>query len=240
MPFDWNNILVVSKEELVPAHYPSIDSVQQDVSRSKKRGYGIEQVRRGGKGREPLYRYDSLRQEVQNALGDPRKVGNALDLFYRTDPAAVQFFTREFRFEDGGMLALRHQEEYITNASVLRAAILLKARREHERKKMGSSCKGVLSSICRDVAAFNEVLRVKYDTRHSLPGSEKRFKEGFKAFAKGLDYTVLISGTHRNQNRKLMTDELLELLNNMFAAQTHKPTRTEVAGQYEVSCPKIG
>lgn len=233
MPFEWNNILVVSKDELIPAFYNNEVTLRSEIYRYKDEEYGIKKVRKGGNGREMLIAFDSLRQEIKNALGDPRKISNPLELFYKVDAEAVNYFTKVFRFDDDTTLSLKHQEEYITNASVLRAAIALKSKREYERKTKGGSCKGIMKTICNDVIAFNEVLKVKHNTRHTLPASEKRFKEAYKAFENGFNYDSLISGKLRNENRKLVTDELQELLNDMFAAQNNKPTRTEVARQYE-------
>lgn len=228
--------MVVTQEELVPKHYKSLKTLQSEISRYQKRDFGIKRVQKGGNGRPMLVSFDSLASEIQNAIGDPRKITNPLQLFYKEDSSAVRFYTN-FRFEDGAALRMQHQEEYITNASVLVASIRLKEAREYERRTKGGSCKGVMTSICNDVIKFNEVLKKFHDAQHTLPSSEKRFKETFKTFSEITDgnynYPSLISGKLRNENRKIMTDELLHLLNNLFAGQGTKPTRTEVSRQYE-------
>ncbi len=233
MPFEWNNMVVVTADELVPAFYNTLAGLQQEVYRYKNQDYGIKQVQRGGNGRRALYLFDSLEKEMQTALGDPRKIHNAMERYYKTDREAVNYYTKAFKFDDDTPLSLKHQDEYITNASVLRAAIALKAKREYELRTKNGSFKGIMATVCRDVTLFNEVLKVKHNATHTLPASEKRFKEVFRAFENGFNYDVLISGKLKNENRKLVTDELLELLNDMFAAQTNKPTRTEIARQYE-------
>jgi hypothetical protein len=233
MPFEWNNTWVVTVEDLVPIHYNTLASLKKSVSRYRNKEYGIKQVQIGGNGRKALYDFYSLDVEIQNAMGgDPKKVTNPLELFYKTDRKAVDFFT-SFRFGDETALSLEYQDEYITNASVLRAAVELKMARENDRKSKGGSCKGVMTSICNDVVLFNKILKTKHQVQHTLPGSEKRFKEVFREFENGFNYSSLIKGTHQNQNRRVVKDELLQLLNDLFATQAHKPTRTEVSKQYE-------
>jgi hypothetical protein len=233
MPHPWNNIIVVTADELVPKFYNTLSTLRSEIDRYKKFEYGIKKVRRGGNGGKMLIAFDSLPKETQDVIGDPRKVKNPLDLFYKTDATAVIFYNT-FRFEDNTALSLKHIEEYVTNASVLRAAILLKQAREHERKTKGGSCKGVMATICNDVINFNKSLQTNFNnTAHTLPASEKRFKETFKEFENGFNYSSLISGKLKNENRKLVTDELLQFLNDLFATQSHKPTRTEVAKQYD-------
>ena len=239
MPLEWNNILCVTKDELIPDHVNCLDTLKSEIRRYKDKPYGIKKVRSGGNGREMLIAFDSLRQDIQLALGDPRRISNPMELFYKVDKGAVDYYTT-YRFEDGMPLSIEHQDEYITNASVLAAAIALKAARENERRSKGGSCTGVMDTICRDVVLFNKVLHTKHQASHTLPASAKRFKEAFKLFAtpphgdsSRYHYESLISGKLRNENRRKVTDQALALLNDLFATQTHKPTRTEVAAQYD-------
>jgi len=231
MPSVWNNIIVVTADELVPAYFNSLDTLKQTISRYQTKDYGIKKVQRGGNNRQMLVAFDSLPKEMQEAIGDPRKISNPLELFYKVDPDAVRFFTN-YKFEDETRLSLNHQDEYITNASVLKAAIFLKEAREYERRSKKGSLVGIMTTICNDVIAFNKVLQVKHNSKHTLPSSEKRFKETFKEFATGFNYGCLISGRLRNENRKVVTDYMLQLLNDLFADKAQKPTRTEVSRLY--------
>lgn len=233
MPAEWNNIIVVTADELIPDYYKSLGALKIEISRYQNKDYGIKKVQRGGNGRQMLISFDSLSREIKESIGDPRKVSNPLEFYYKVDNDAVRFFTEKFEFEDGSKLSLKHQDEYITNASVLKSAIALKAAREYERKSKGGSFKCIMATVCKDVANFNDVLKIKFNSRHTLPASEKRFKETFKAFENGFDYASLISGKLKNENRKLVTDQLLQLLNDLFAEKVQKPTRTEVARKYE-------
>ncbi|MBK6819879.1 MAG: hypothetical protein IPG85_09960 [Bacteroidetes bacterium] len=57
---------------------------------------------------------------------------------------------------------------------------------------------------------------------------KKRFKPALNLYEKQ-GFISLISKKHKNTNSKKVTDEIISLLNNLFAKQLHKPTRTEVA-----------
>ncbi len=235
MPHEWNNMLVVTEGELVPAYFNSLQTLQQNIYRHAGKSYGIKKVQSGGNGRQLLISYDSLPAHMREAIPDPRRHSHILDLFYKTDDDAVRFFTN-FRFDDNSYLSLQHQEEYITNASVLKACVSLKAAREHERKTKGGSCKGIMASVCGDCQTFNKTLKVKYNVTHTLPESERWFKEVFKDFVKadatGFHYACLVSKKLRNQNAQKVTDEMVRLLNDLFAGVGKKPTRTEVAQQF--------
>lgn len=236
MPHFWNNIWVVTKEDILPWYNNKLKNIQQEVSRSRKRGYGIQQVQVGGNGRQALYAYDSLPAEIREALGDPRKPEHLMELFYKTDADAVRFYTNHKI--DGVHLRLALQEEYITNASVLRACVELKAARERERKTKGISCKGIMTTILNDAQSFNTTLKQKYSVAHTLPSSEKRFKQTFNDFVKPFEnypfnYPSLISGKVRNQNSRKVIDDVLNLLNALFAGRGTKPTRTEVSRCYD-------
>jgi len=236
MPFEFNNTLVVRYEELVPTFFPSYDALAKRIQRYEKKDYGIKAVQRGGNGRELLISFDSLDKDVRDAIGDPRKAKHLLENWYKTDDNAVKFFTK-FEFDDGDGLSLKHIEEYITNASVLSACVELKKAREYERKTKNHSLKGVMHTICQDAHGFQTVLKVKYDIQHTLPESDRRFKEAFRAFTNstdgGYNYDSLISGKLRNQNSKKVTDEVLDLLNNLFSDNKGKPTRTEISNRFE-------
>ncbi len=233
MPHIWEKTgaLVVTQEELIPAWFPSYDALRMAIKRCEEKNHGIKRVQKGGGGHPMLIAYDSLPAEIQTALGDPRRPGHLLELYYQTDPAAVRFYTTDFRFDDGGYLGQKHQDEYIVNASVLQAAARLKVARENERRSKGGSLKGVMGTICADVASFKPILLQKFNEVHTLPDSEKRFKEAFRNFhtEAGPDYKSLISGKLRNSNRRLVTDDVVAMLNDLFAGQQHKPTRTEVS-----------
>jgi hypothetical protein len=236
MPHEWNNTWVVTVEELVPRWFNCIKTLQSNITRYKGKPYGIKKVQSGGMGRPMLIAFDSLSTEIQNGIGDPRNIGHLLEMFYRIDSDAVTFFTTH-KVDNIVTLELKYQNEYITNASVLKACVALKAARVNERRTKNGSLKGVMSTICADVISFNKVLLAKHNVKHTLPHSEKRFKETFKAFlndgGEAFNYKSLISAKIRNVNAQKVTDHLMAVLNQMFAMQTAKPTRTQIGRQYD-------
>lgn len=230
MPQEWNNILVVTADELLP-FYKSMANLQKAILRDKNKPSGLRKLQSGGNGRQLLVSFDSLPIEVQNTLGDPRKLSHFMELFFRWESEPARFF-HNFRFDDGTYLSSTHQDQYNTNACVLIALLKLKKARIAERTSKGGSLKGLTKSLLQDVTSFNDVLFQKYQVRHNLPNSEKRFKQALSAFeSKGL--ASIVSKRHRNDNAKKVDDETMALLNSLFAKQLHKPTRTEVAKQYD-------
>jgi hypothetical protein len=242
MPHIWINkqgekVPVVLPDELVPLYKTSYKALDREIQRYKDVPYGIKRAQQGGNGRRLLIDFDSLPKNIQEALGDPRQASHLMEYFYSVDEAAVRFYG-DYQFEDGGYLSLEHQREYITNASVLQAAKKLKTARERERRSKGSHLKYIMDSVRKDVAGFNHTLQVKHNVKHTLPESERRFKEVFRKFFKPTDehtcnYKSLISGKLCNQNSRKVDDGVMQLLNDLFAGQGNKPTRTEVSRVYD-------
>jgi hypothetical protein len=231
MPHIWNEILVVTFEELVPEFYKTDDALRQAVCRANKKGYGIKKVQRGGNHHEKLIAYDSLPSDIKDQIKDPRKLEHILEKFYKTDATAVTFY-QDFQFLNKDYLSEEHQSKYITNASMLQALILLKAAREYERMSKGYSTKGIMFTLCEDAKSFNPILQKKYDVMHTLPDSERRFKETFAKFVEN-GYRSLIHKNHGNKNPLKVTGDILKLLNDMFGDAVHKPNYTDVARQYD-------
>lgn len=47
MPHEWNNMIVVTKEELIPDFFPSWEALKQRLWRDRKKTYGIHRAREG-------------------------------------------------------------------------------------------------------------------------------------------------------------------------------------------------
>lgn len=234
MPCEWNNMLVVTKDELVPAFINCEKTLFNTIDRYKDKNYGIKRVQLGGRGRLMYIAYDSLPAEIKEALGDPRKCDHILERFYKIDGEAVTFFTT-FRFgvdKTGPTLDPLYQEQYIINASMIKAVFALKTARENERRSKGGSLTGIMATLCSDATSFNKTLWAKHKVQHSLPESEKRFKEALKAFEKE-SFVSLISKKHGNDNSRKVTERTLKLLNALFAGRNIKPTATEVYRCYD-------
>jgi hypothetical protein len=215
---------VVTVDELVPQFFKSLRTLQDHI---KKYGV-IKQVVKGGNGREALYAFDSLGSKIKEEMGNPKKGEHLMDKFYREEAEVLQFFTNYN--VDGAYLKSPLQKEYITNANVLIACVALKVARERERRMKGISLKGVMKTICDDATSYTKV-------GHTLPTSEKRFKMDFNEFLKPLEgwkfnYASCISGKVNNQNKRKVFAPELKLLNDLFAGQGKKPTRTEISRTY--------
>jgi hypothetical protein len=232
MPHTWNNILVVTVDELVPRCYSTINTLKSNLQRYANKSYGIKKVCIGGNGRQMLIDFDSLSSEIRDAIGDPRKCDHILEKFYRIDGEAVIFF-RDFRFEDGSALKQETQDRYLINASMIKALFALKFARETERISKGSSTRGIMATLCADSISFQATLKAKHNEQHTLPNNERKFKEALNAFEKE-GYSSIISGKHKNKNALKVTDQTLTLLNSIFArSPLSKPTPTEVHHQYQ-------
>ena len=99
MPHNWGNILVVTKDELIPKYYNSLSALKVEVHRYKDLPLWNQKGSKGGNGRQMYIDFDSLSKEVQDSMGDPRKMRHPLFLF-EFDATAVRYYT-DFRFEDG-------------------------------------------------------------------------------------------------------------------------------------------
>lgn len=236
MPQFYNDILVVTIEELIPHWYNSLSALNTAIFRAKATDYGIKRVRLGGNGRQMLISYDSLPPHIKNGIADPRKCDHILERYYRIDNEAVTYFS-DYQFSDNTFLKQDVQEKYVIDASVLKAAIDLRTDRLTERASKGvvsskeNKPKPIATTIWLDVSSFNKTLLSKYLITHGLPESEKRFKETLKKFETS-GYSALISNKHKNQNSRKVTDETQQLLNNMFAGDKLKPSATDVHRRY--------
>lgn len=230
MPHIHNDLVVVTKDELVPAFY-TWPNLKVTIYRYVGKPYGIKKIQLGGNGRQMLVLYDSLSGNIKEALGDPRKVSHCLERYYRIMSDTITFFST-YQFEDGTYLDAEYQERYIINASVIKALLAIKSYREGEWKTKKRSLTGLMATVCSDAISFNKTLLTKHQAKHTLPESEKRFKEVLKDFEKQ-GYESLISGKHRNNNSRKVTDTVLALLENMFGKDKTKPTATTVHRRYE-------
>jgi len=222
--------VAVTYEELVPEHYPTYNALKVALYRSEKRGYGVQRLMRGGNERQLLVDLDTLPRRIRECFKDPRVSEHPLEQFYSVDAEASDFYSN-YKY-NGVYLSDDLQEKYITNASVLLAATSLKDARERERLSKMGTLKGLMRSIHYDVTSFNDVLQKRWGVRHSLPENERRFLDKFNEFQRE-GYPCLINKNLGNRNAAVATDEIITLLNSIFAYDAHKPTITEVHRQYE-------
>ncbi len=230
MIFEWNGLIVVTKEALVPNWY-SWRNLRAAIDRYKNSPVGIKRVQLGGNGRVMLIDFDTLPAHIQHGLGDPRNVKHVLEQYYKTDKEALPFFVR-YQLANGDYLSAEYQERYIINASVLKALIALRTTIEKERIKKGQNYTGITAVLCDHAKTFQKTLHTKRKQQHTLPESLKRFKQVLNDFEKQ-GYKSLISGKHGNDNSRKVTTETLALLESMFAKDSTKPTATEVYRRYD-------
>ncbi|MEM8506197.1 MAG: hypothetical protein AAF717_00145 [Bacteroidota bacterium] len=232
MPILTNNDKVgLTKEELIPEFYASWENLRKQIQRDTQKGYGLKKLNVGGNGRKVLIDFDSIPAEFQQQLEDPRKAAHILERYYRRDLNAAKFYA-EYIDGCGNHLLIHAQQRYTINASLMNALKELEEHRIQERKSKGGSIRGVLNTLAQDAESFKEVMQRKYGYQHNIPTS-KRFKNAYRDYKK-VGYVTLIKdakGVSRNNARKV-TDDTIDLLNNMFAGQRHKPNPTEIYVQY--------
>lgn len=232
MPHEWNNILVVTKEELIPEFFPSWEALKLKLWRDGKRGYGLRRVREGkGMGNEVLIAFDSLPEGWRKQLGDPRKVDCILERYFREDSEAVGYFSTVKAGKKGYILPER-QQEYVLDASVLMAAFRLKLARIETLTAQGESSplKNMDKYISTAVNNFNYVRHIKKLPEHNLPTNHLSLKRKMERFEQD-GYASLLKG-YDNKNASVKTEKIMKLLNAMYI-QKEKPTQVEVFRLYE-------
>lgn len=243
MPHFIGDILVADWREIVPRFIPSYDALKMRILRAEGKPYGIKRiVRGGGTGVTLKVEFDSLPKKWQLALGDPRIPQNAIEVFYKADPKALEYYT-QFTYPDGTYLVDETIDKLIINASMLMALVKLEPAREAERVSKKGSLRGILKSLHADAMEFNKILEVREEPTHSLNTNYRYFKKQFNAFKQGLldesnenaHYKSLIKDAEGKSKRNALkiNEQTAELLNNIFAGQEHKPNATEAAVIYQ-------
>lgn len=233
MAFLWtDNKVAVEVEELVPRFWNSAHSLQVEIQRYKAKPYGLKRLQIGGNGRRLLLDYDSLRDEIKLGIYDPRKVEHPLEMFFEIDADAVRYYSK---YKRGGKNYLHpdEQEKYIVNASVMKAAIRLKEARTNQRIQLKGSTRGISDTVVYDVENYQDVLYAKHGKQHSLP-SGRRLKDLLRQCSNDLYYPIIKDPEGKSsQNARKVDDRVAMILNALFKNQTHKPTPTEIARQYD-------
>jgi hypothetical protein len=234
--FTHDNILVVTYEELVPEFYKTINSLSATVSRDERRGYGMKRYQAGCFAREALIIYDTLPERMKAGIADPRKTEHVLERFFAIDDETVSFY-QTYEFWDGSGLDDEPIEQYVANASVLKAVFALMEARIAEIRRMNKVPKKIWQTLCYDATSFRPVMEKKYGISHNLPENYRRFQERALRFntADGeyaYSYASLISGRHLNKNSAKVDEGVVQLLEQMFAYIQYKPNYTEVADTY--------
>ena len=243
MPQFKDNILVVTKDELLAARdkngnpfFNNWIHLSTTLYRYKDKTCGLKRVGRGGGKGNPVYiAFDSLSTEMQDAIGDPRKGEHIITHYFEIDNDAVEYFNR-VRTKSGS-LEDRKKREYVTNASLLNAGLLLsEARRAEWISKGKTAMRSLDATVCRDLLSFESILKKRYQRDFDLPKNPKRLVDKLREYRQqeGEErYNYLINGQYGNKNAAIKTERQKSLLESMFMSQKHKPTPTEVARQYD-------
>jgi len=198
-------------------------------------------TRPGGNGRSALIELLAIptnyRETIVSKFGNPAQQFNALEEYFVMDSNARQYYDQYRHAVTGKALEPYQVSRYTTNASVLIALYKLREARSFLTKRMGNPKRDLKPGLAADSIAFNEVLKNKYNgLQHSLPKHPRKLSEKITEFMAGgsPNFETLIDGRAQNQNAQVVTPEMIDLWNAMFAGQRHKPTHYEVSHKYQV------
>ena len=230
MPFEYNGQIVVRKEDLIPDFFPTWNALRRKLDRDAKKPEGIRRARQGkGLNNDVLIIYDTLPYPIRQQIRDPRKVDCILERYFWEDSEAVRFYLT-VRIGKYGMIQPERQKQYVLDASVLKAAVRLRAAHITECISRGILPKNTDKYLAECVNIFNDFRTIKKLSLHTLPVNHVRLKDKIKRFeAEG--YNSLLSG-YDNNNATKKTERIMNLLNAMYV-QKEKPTQVEVSRLYE-------
>lgn len=229
MPHEWNNMIVVTKEELIPDFFPSWEALKLKLWRDAKKTYGIRRAREGkGQGNEVLIAFDTLPKGWRKQLGDPRQKDCSLERYFWEDQDAVTYF-RDICPGKYGTIDVERQKEYVLDASVLKAAIRWRSDHYEECIKLNQSVKNTYKTLSAAVNNFNIWRGIKNLPQFKLPTNPISLKRKIERFeAEG--YASLLKG-YDNNNRGKKAEQTRVLLDSMFNERSIKPTPAEVSRQ---------
>jgi hypothetical protein len=180
---------------------------------------------------EPLILWHSIPQHIKDIVvekfGEPKQASklSLLEQNYIRDAKAFDFYS-SFKKQNGEFLTDRLIQEYTANASVLNAMHAVLTDRIGLRKALGGTTTGLHADLIRAIDSYRDAWQ------HTLPNSDRLVRFHYKPYIKE-GYNALISGKIDNDNSRKVTNFIVKFLNALFAGQAHKPTLTEVAGQYD-------
>jgi hypothetical protein len=231
--YEGNNGKVTINESLRLLSYTSLNY--------KVKNQAIKKLRPQGPNTPLLVCFKSLPTQWQKLLvqsfGEPQKqVRQTLfEQYYRKDVAAWEFYIG-YKKSNGIGLDNNLIEKYTLNASVLNAIYNLNKAMCDERRKLrgtigAQTIQGIQKLSVWDVVV-NEAIRFRAIEAHTLPDHADSIRKLLNRFKKE-GPKVIINGRVDNDNARKVTDKVVELLNNLFAGQPHKPNYSDVANTYE-------
>jgi hypothetical protein len=219
----------------------SLRLLSYDSLNYKVNNQAIKKLRPQGPNTPLLVCFKSLPTQWQKLLvqsfGEPQKqVRQTLfEQYYRKDVAAWEFYIG-YKKNNGIGLDNNLIEKYTLNASVLNAIYSLNKAMCDERRKLrgtigAQTIQGIQKLSVWDVVV-NEAIRFRAIEAHTLPDHADSIRKLLNRFKKE-GPKVLINGRVDNNNARVVTNDVVELLNNLFAGQPHKPNYSDVANTYE-------
>lgn len=226
--------VAVSKAELIGTGlFPSYEALKKKLQRDENVTWGIKRIKRGGNGRQLWVDYDTLPKRYQKLIPDPRIKEHILLEYYQQDKETANYY-HDFTYPDDQPLMPDTIDQLIVNAHTLKSLIHLETARKAERLNKGYSPRGIIKTLFEDVHNFTECQFNHFGVRHSLNTSYRRFKEQFTAFKTQGEIAIIKDPFGNSKmNAKKRTEKTEQLLRNLLAGRTTKPTPTEVANEYE-------
>lgn len=168
----------------------------------------LEVARRGSRGNEALYVYESLPDFVKTKLSERYPQGvrsmvavNMLNQYYHYDTVAYNYYdTHEFG------LSSAQVKRYTANASAIQAVIGFLNMQGPYRQSRGGSKRGASFELI-----LNDLKSNKKEWGHSLPASERGLRRAINRF-KNEHYDGMIPKTVGNQNASKTADERTQAL----------------------------
>lgn len=189
------------------------------------------QLRKPFAGHPALVKFNSLTHEWQELI--IKTFGEApanlkktyFASLYEWDVAAYRYYSTYTEGKEQRRLDPDKQTEYTYNASVFNTVLKALENRKKFRSLLGSGTKDIWLILSREVNNFNEV-------PHSLPISPDGLRKKTSLY-KNEGYKILIDGRRNNDNARKVDDQILKLLNDLFAGQQGKPSMTDISRQYD-------
>lgn len=234
MPQLLGDKVAVSKSELIgPGLFPSYQALAKKLKRDENLAWGIKRITRGCNGSQLLVDYDTLPKRYQQQIPDPRVSEHILLDYYKQDKETANYY-HDFKYPDGQPLIPNTLDQLIVNAHTLKALMRLESDRKAERLNKGHHTRGVTKTLFEDVHNFTECQFKNYGVRHTLNSSYRRFKDQYNQFkAQGEISIIKDPFGNSKMNAKKRTEKTEQLLRNLLAGRTTKPTPTDVANEYE-------
>lgn len=234
-PFEYHNDqLGVKARYLITGKNAAENSIQvigeRGLQHRISNGY-IKRLRPNGPNTPMLVSWLTLPPEWQRTLidtfGEPAKQlkQSWFEKHYKRDTVALAYYM-DYRLPDGRTLDDTTIEEYTLNASVLAAVERIYNSRYALRRSMRGAVKDIWSIVSNECNRFRDI------QPHNLPGNPAALRRKLNDYKKDGFYS-LVHKNYANDNARKVDSITIELLNNMFATQAHKPTATEVARQYD-------